>query len=199
MAKTQNKELAKFITKQFNTIMRETGLDYEVFASYAKIGRNSYRSYHSGTIPISVETLHKICEAYGILLCDFLNENRQLHIKDHVKNEAHTFKIHYLAKKQRAIQEKRVNFTEKPVGTGKKWEREMIKYIVLHTDYFKTPRSIAEMVVDFAGKFNLVLESGRLYELLRKHIDNNLKKEKSIRINNDRSNSKRTIFLYSKA
>lgn len=198
MAKTQNKELATFITKRFNVIMKETGLDYEVFASYAKIGTSSFRSYHSGTIPISVETLQKICDAYDILLCDFLNENKKLIIKDLVKNQALTFKIDYLAMKQQAIQEKHVGFTEKPVGNGKKWEREMIKYIVLHTDYFNKPKSIAEMVIDFARKFDFILESGRLYELLRKHVDHNLKKEKSIRINNDSTTSNRTIYLYSK-
>lgn len=199
MAKTQNKELAKFITKQFNSIMKETELDYELFASYAKIGRGSFRSYHSGTIPISVETLYKICEAYDIVLSDFLNSNKQLSIKDHVKNQTHIFKHHYLAEKQESIQEKQIEFSEKPVGSGNKWEREMIKYIILHTDYFKTARSIAEMVIDFEKEFELTLESGRIYELLRKYVGNKLVREESVHIKSDNTISNKTIFRYRKA
>ncbi|HBS64433.1 MAG TPA: hypothetical protein DEA42_00135 [Acinetobacter pittii] len=75
----------------------------------------------------------------------------------------------------------------------------MIRYIVLHTDYFDTSRSIAEMAVDFANDYELVLESGRIYELLRKYVDHEIKREKSTRINHDHSTSNRIIFLYKKA
>jgi len=78
MARTVNKELAKFIIDRFNEIMNATGLNLKTFAAYSKIGPRSFRSYHSGTIPISVETLKKICDAYEISLSDFLNENKKL-------------------------------------------------------------------------------------------------------------------------
>lgn len=198
MAQTVNKPLAAFISQRFSEMMKKTDLDIESFAAYSKIGYSTFRTYHSQTVPISVETLKKICDAFDILLCDFFNSDKQVVINDVVKNQTFLFAIHYLAQKAELLQEKHVDFSEKPIGTGSKWQREMIKYIILHTDYFHTPRSIAEMLVDFAKKFDLILESGRLYELLRKYVDNTLKKEKSIRINNDSTTSKRTIYLYKK-
>ncbi|MNY83337.1 hypothetical protein D3C86_2260360 [compost metagenome] len=55
------------------------------------------------------------------------------------------------------------------------------------------------MAIDFAKDFELVLESGRIYELLRKYVDHEIKREKSTRINHDHSTSNRMIFLYKKA
>lgn len=199
MARTVNKELARFITMRFNEILTRTGLDLDTFAAYSKVGRRSFRSYHSGTIPISVETLKKICDAFEIRLIDFLNEDKKILISDNMKDQVHTFLIQHRLEQQELIKEEPVIFSEKPIGSGNKWEREMIRYIVLHTDYFDTSRSIAEMAVDFANDYELVLESGRIYELLRKYVDHEIKREKSTRINHDHSTSNRIIFLYKKA
>ncbi len=199
MARTVNKELARFIIERFNDMMKITGFDLSTFAAYSKIGPRSLRSYHSGTIPISVETLKKICDAYEIPLKDFLGEDKKLRINDSIKNQLYRFLVQHRLEQQELISEEKAIFSEKPIGSGNKWEREMIRYIVLHTDYFDTSRSIAEMTIDFAKDFELVLESGRIYELLRKYVDHEIKREKSTRINNDHSTSNRIISLYKKA
>ncbi|WP_400261172.1 helix-turn-helix domain-containing protein [Sphingobacterium sp. SG20118] len=199
MARTQNKVLAAFISKRFNTLMKEIGLSLEEFAIYTNVKVSSFRSYHSGTVPVSLETVDKICEACGILLSDFTNGGKKLTINNKIKDQVISFQTNYRLEKLAIIQDKSLEFSVKPTGNGNKWQREMIKYIILHTDYFLKPKSIAEMVVDFAKEFDFTLESGRIYELLRKYVDNELKKEKSTRINNDSTQSNRTIFLYSKA
>lgn len=199
MAKTVNKELAKFISDRFNEMMKATELELEVFAAYAKIGYRNFRTYHSRTIRISVETLKKICDAYQITLTDFFNSDQALSINPKVIKHAQEFQIKYVLAKNKLLKDEGDKFVTKPIGSGNKWEREMIKYIVLHTDYFNTSRSIAEMAIDFAKDFELVLESGRIYELLRKYVDHEIKREKSTRINHDHSTSNRMIFLYKKA
>jgi len=199
MAKTVNKELAKFISDRFNEIMKTTGLELEVFAAYSKIGYSTFRTYHSRTVRISVETLKKICDAYQISLTDFFNLDKSLVVNPPVIKHVQEFQIKYLHNKNKLLKDEGIKFAAKPTGAGNKWEREMIKYIVLHTDYFNTSRSIAEMAIDFAKDFELVLESGRIYELLRKYVDHEIKREKSTRINHDLSTSNRMIFLYSRS
>ncbi|WP_293926941.1 helix-turn-helix domain-containing protein [Sphingobacterium sp. UBA6320] len=199
MAKTVNKELAKFISDRFNEMMKATELELEVFAAYAKIGYRNFRTYHSRTIRISVETLKKICDAYQITLTDFFNSDQALSINPKVIKHAQEFQIKYVLAKNKLLKDEGDKFVTKPIGSGNKWERDMMKYIIFHTDYFHTPRSIAEMAIDFAKDFELVLESGRIYELLRKYVDHEIKREKSTRINHDHSTSNRMIFLYKKA
>ncbi|UPZ37921.1 hypothetical protein MUB18_06370 [Sphingobacterium sp. PCS056] len=199
MAKTVNKELAKFISDRFNEMMKATELELEVFAAYAKIGYRNFRTYHSRTIRISVETLKKICDAYQITLTDFFNSDQALSINPKVIKHAQEFQIKYVLAKNKLLKDEGDKFVTKPIGSGNKWERDMMKYIIFHTDYFNTSRSIAEMAIDFAKDFELVLESGRIYELLRKYVDHEIKREKSTRINHDHSTSNRMIFLYKKA
>lgn len=198
MARTVNKKLAEFISERFNEIMIETGLDLEIFAAYSKIGYSTFRTYHSRTVPISVETLHRICEPFDILLSDFFKANTPLIISEKIKSKASIFAAQYILEKKKIIKEDDIIFHKKPVGSGNKWERDMIKYITLHTDYFHTERSIADMVHDFTKDFDFPLESGRIYELLRKYVGPILKKEPSMRLNNDKTTSNRTVFLYSK-
>jgi transcriptional regulator with XRE-family HTH domain len=198
MAKTVNKELAKFISDRFNEMMKATELELEVFAAYAKIGYRNFRTYHSRTIRISVETLKKICDAYQITLTDFFNSDQALSINPKVIKHAREFQIKYVLAKNKLLKDEGDKFVTKPIGSGNKWERDMMKYIIFHTDYFHTPRSIAEMIIDFTKDFELVLESGRIYELLRKYVGNEIQKIETIRKNKDQTKAKRKIFLYSK-
>jgi transcriptional regulator with XRE-family HTH domain len=199
MAKTVNKELAQFISDRFNEIMKTTGLELEVFAAYSKIGYSTFRTYHSRTVRISVETLKKICDTYQISLTDFFNPDKPLIVNPKVIKLVQEFQIKYLLDKNKMLKDEGIKFITKPIGSGNKWARDMMKYIIFHTDYFHTPRSIAEMIIDFAKDFELVLESGRIYELLRKYVGNEIQKIETIRKNKDQTKSNRKIFLYSKS
>lgn len=139
--------------------MKTTGLELEVFAAYCKIDYSTFKTYHSRTVRISVETLKKICGAYQISLTDFFNPDKSLVVNPKVIKHVQEFQIKYLLDKNKMLKDDGIKFATKPIGSGNKWTREMMKYIIFHTDYFHTPRSIAEMIIDFAQDFELVLES----------------------------------------
>ncbi|WP_437920405.1 hypothetical protein [Sphingobacterium sp. LRF_L2] len=55
------------------------------------------------------------------------------------------------------------------------------------------------MSADFVKEHDLHLESGRLYELLKKHVSNGvLVREQSTRVTNDEIISSQKIFLFRK-
>jgi transcriptional regulator with XRE-family HTH domain len=196
MGKVINYTLAEKISERMDTILKESGLTLIGLAVLSKVGKSAISSYHSKSIPISVETVNKICEPLFIKLKDFFDFETNLILSTKALLVIENFKS--LNVVNLPIYFKSTGCS-KPVGSGIKWEREMIKYIVLRTDYFTTARSIAEMTLDFSKDYGLTLKSGRLYNLLKKYIGNELKKEPVLRINNDSSKSKRTIFLYSRA
>ncbi|WP_437920432.1 hypothetical protein, partial [Sphingobacterium sp. LRF_L2] len=60
-------------------------------------------------------------------------------------------------------------------------------------------RSISQMSARFVADYCLHLESGRLYELLKKHVSNwILIREQSTRVTNDEIISSQKIFLFRK-
>lgn len=199
MGKVTNKKLATLISARVKEILDLTGLTLSGLANLAGIGESAIRSYYSRTIPISVETVSKICESCSILLKDFFDFENPLSLEQEVLPKLVNFKTKYLQKKKSYFQEEATEFVQPPTSTGLKREREYIAYIVKHTDYFDTERTVAMMLADFANEYNLELESGRLYELLKKHVTSKtIEKIPTSRINNDSSLSTKKIFLYKK-
>lgn len=197
MGKVTNKILAMHISERIDEILDLTGLTLLGLAEFSDIGRSAIRSYHSKTIPISVEIVSKICESLSISLSLFFDFNTALpdnltsnkRLKAFSQNHAHAGNGFFK-------EETYSNYT--PVGEGRKYERDTIAYIIKHTDYFATPRTIEDMVTDFVKEYNILLESGRIYQLLYKYIGTVLQRAKVKKHNKDGSLSKKEIFTYVK-
>ncbi|MDF2514865.1 MAG: hypothetical protein K0R59_161 [Sphingobacterium sp.] len=199
MGKVTNKKLAVSISKRISEILELTGFSVLGLANFAGIGPSALQSYYSKTIPISVETVDKICEPLHILLPDFFDFDTPLLIEIDKLPRYEIFKKKHYTQANNYFKEVPTDFAKKPTSSGKKRERDYIAYIVDHTDYFRTPKTIAHMLVDFAKEYDLILESGRLYELLKKHVTAKvLIRQAQPRINNDNSPSVRKIYWYSK-
>lgn len=199
MGKATDRILAKNIANRIDEILQKTGMTVAGLAAFTKIGASSLRSYQRGSLPISVETVFKICTPLAIPLTDFFDFHQPLDIAIDELTKFQTFRSQSLSASSGYFQEEKKHFVSKPTSTGRKRERDYIAYIIFHTDYFATPRTVAQMLTDFAHEHDLHLESGRLYELLKKYVGTALKRRPVLRVKNDESTSKRTIFLYSKA
>ncbi len=199
MKRTQNKDLANFISNRIDEILLLTGLTLEQLAILSDVGTSAIRSYHSGTLPISVETLDKILTKTTIELHDFFNSQTALTIDQDTQTKIDRLKQQQQEKEQKHLaQEVKKSYKEKPTSTGLKREREYIAYIIYSTDYFNMPKTIEQMTTDFEDDHELTLESGRIYELLRKYVDKELVRTEIIKKNIDNTDSKIRVFAYSK-
>lgn len=198
MGKAENKKLAKAISLRIDEILKLTGLSIVGLANLAGVGAKAIRSYHSGTLPISVETIDKICQPLALSLTHFFDFDTPLHIAKSGLKIVEDYRRKYLNLRMGFFKDEEDVFVAKPNSTGTKREREYIAYIVLKTDYFEQEKSIAQMLVDFRSAFDLHLESGRLHELLQKYLGKELARKTVQGKKMDGSPSKRSIFLYHK-
>ncbi|TDS13755.1 hypothetical protein [Sphingobacterium paludis] len=196
MGKAENKQLAKAIAIRIDEILAITDLSIVGLANFAGVGEKAIRSYHSGTLPISVETIDKICTPFALSLAHFFDFALPLQIAEQQLKTLEDYRNKFLHQRKGYFKEEEELFLAKPQSTGTKREREYVAYIVLQTDYFEQERSIAQMLVDFRGEFDLHLESGRLHELLKKYLGRHLARKTSLSKKLDGSLSKRSIFLY---
>lgn len=198
MKRTQNRDLANFISDRIDEILLLTGLTLEQLAIFSGVGTSAIRSYHSGTLPISVETLDKILTKTTIELHDFFNSQTTLTIDKNTQTKIDRFKRQQEKEEKLLVQEVKKSYKEKPTSTGRKREREYIAYIIYSTNYFNKPKTIAQMVTDFEEDYELILESGRIYELLRKYLGKELVRTEIIKKNIDNTDSKIKVYAYSK-
>ncbi|MFD2597218.1 hypothetical protein [Sphingobacterium griseoflavum] len=188
--------MAKLISGRIDEILNLTGLTLIGLANLTAVGEKAIRSYHSRTLPISVETVNKLCVPFSISLALFFDFKKPIHLSEEELKTLNEFKAEFFPKKMGYFKEEKDAFIAKPKSKGHKREREYIAYIVKQTEYFSTPRTIAQMIADFERDHNLKLESGRLYELLKKYIGSDLERVVSIKTNQDGLQSKRQIYLY---
>ena len=198
MGKATNKKLAAQISGRIDEILERTGFTLVGLAEYAQIGKSAIRSYHSQTIPISVEIVDKMCEPLSITLPHFFDFEKALELDLSKNMSFKQFKDYYLPLAKGFFHEEKMLYMPKPTTQGKKRERDYIAYIIYQTDYFDTPKSIAQMAIDFKADHELDLESGRLYELLRKYVNNELHTDLIFPLNADGSVSKRSVQTYQK-
>ena len=198
MGKAENKKLAKAISLRIDEILHITNLSIVGLANLAGVGTKAIRSYHSGTLPISVETIDKVCQPFALSLSHFFDFETPLHIANSQLKVVEDYRRQYLNQRMGYFKDEEVVFAAKPNSTGTKREREYMAYIVLKTDYFEQARSIAQMLVDFRSEYDLVLESGRLHELLQKYLGQQLERKTTPGKKLDGSPSKRTVFVYFK-
>ncbi|MFC3196495.1 hypothetical protein ACFOET_02590 [Parapedobacter deserti] len=71
----------------------------------------------------------------------------------------------------------------KPTERPRKYERD-------------TEHLVEQMIADFAKDHNLILESGRLYELLAKYVDKELEKRETTKKTKGGKVSKKKVFAY---
>ncbi len=170
-----NKVLAQKITSRIEELLCSSGLTLLGLAVLCDIGRSSIKSYYSATLPVSAEILDKICKPFRIDLSHFFAFDNSL--PANLKNQP-TIKAFYKKYEGKGLgyfrSEEEV--PQKPAEQTRKYERDTIAHIVLKTNYFDTAHLVGQMITDFARDHNLILESGRLYELLAKYVDKELEK-----------------------
>lgn len=196
MGKAVNKELAKLISVRIDEILDLTGLTLVGLANFTQVGEKAIRSYHSRTLPISVEIVNKLCAPFSISLTQFFDFDSILQLSEQGIALLDEYRLEFFHKGKGYFKEEKDAFIAKPKSTGPKRERESIAYAVKQTDYFLEGKSIAQMIPDFNREYDLQLESGRLYDLLKKYVGNELDRVASAKTNQDGLKSNRQVFLY---
>lgn len=196
MGKAVNKELAKLISVRIDEILDLTGLTLIGLANFTEVGEKAIRSYHSRTLPISVEIVNKLCDPFSITLAQFFDFNSPVQLSAQGIALLEEYRQQFFHKRKGYFKEEKDAFIAKPKSTGPKRERESVAYVVKQTDYFAEGKSIAQMISDFNKEYDLQLESGRLYDLLKKYLGKELDRVASAKTNQDGLTSKREVFLY---
>lgn len=196
VGKAVNKELAKAISGRIDEILDLTGLTLTGLANFTAVGEKAIRSYHSRTLPISVEIVHKLCAPFSITLRQFFDFDSPLQLSKKGAALLDEYRQQLFHKRMGYFKEEKDAFIAKPKSTGPKRERESIAYAVKQTDYFAEGKSIAQIIVDFNKEYDLQLESGRVYDLLKKYVGNELDRVATPKTNQDGLTSKREVFLY---
>jgi len=196
VGKAVNKELAKLISVRIDDILNLTGLTLIGLANLTGVGEKAIRSYHSRTLPISVEIVDKLCAPFSISLTQFFDFHRPVEFSEKGRALLDEYRQQFFHKRKGYFKEEKDAFIAKPKSTGAKREREAVAYVVKQTDYFAEGKSIAQMIPDFNNEYDLQLESGRLYELLKKYVGKELDRVASRKTNQEGLASKRQVFLY---
>ncbi len=190
-----NKVLAQKITSRIEELLCSSGLTLLGLAVLCDIGRSSIKSYYSATLPVSAEILDKICKPFRIDLSHFFAFNNSL--PANLKNQP-TIKTFYKKYEGKGLGYFRSEegAPQKPAEQTRKYERDAIAHIVLKTNYFDAEHLVGQMITDFAGDHNLILESGRLYELLAKYVGKELEKRETTKKTKEGKVSKKKVFAY---
>ncbi|MFD2966772.1 hypothetical protein [Sphingobacterium bambusae] len=188
--------MAKLISVRIDEILDLTGLTLIGLANFTEVGEKAIRSYHSRTLPISVEIVNKLCDPFSITLAQFFDFNSPVQLSAQGIALLEEYRQQFFHKRKGYFKEEKDAFIAKPKSTGPKRERESVAYVVKQTDYFAEGKSIAQMISDFNKEYDLQLESGRLYDLLKKYLGKELDRVASAKTNQDGLTSKREVFLY---
>ncbi|WP_437920270.1 hypothetical protein [Sphingobacterium sp. LRF_L2] len=214
MPKITNKVLALQVSERISEILNLTGLTIKGLAKFCNIAESSLRGNHNASVPISLETVSKLCKPFNIIPHCFINFDteipsdiasskklQQFH-EEYINKSLRYFKeepkVYKANKKKNITRNKNIQLEDITVASGKKRERDILSYLVFQTAYFSKARTVAEIAEDIEFEFKVAIESGRLYQLLTKYVDKELKREASLRVNNDERTSKRQIFKYVK-
>ncbi|MCY4780789.1 hypothetical protein ORI89_14110 [Sphingobacterium sp. UT-1RO-CII-1] len=196
MAKVTNIVLAEKITTRINDILEKTNFTLLGLAIFSGVGRSAIKSYHSKTIPISVETVNKICAPLSIDLVSFFDFKSEIILTDRTLDDINNFKEANKENVSDYFVQENSNLPPTLKDSKSKWEIKMIDYIIHRTSFFKTNKTTAEIQQHLSATYSMDLKPDRIYNLLLKHIGVSLKQGKTNRINQDGSISTQMIATY---
>ncbi|WP_286862936.1 hypothetical protein [Sphingobacterium sp. UBA7625] len=198
MAKVTNIILSEKISARIDDILEKTGFTLLGLAVFTDIGKSAIKSYHSKTIPISVETVDKICERLSISLVEFFDFESEIILLNSAIEEIKYFKERNKENVNEYFSREETNAFPVLKDNRGKWEIKVIAYIVLHTPFFKTTKTTAEVQEYLETKYSVSLNPDRIYKLLKKHVGVSLIQGQTNRINKDGSISTQMVATYIK-
>lgn len=166
MGKITNIELARFISARIDEILKITGLTIPGLAHFTELSIASIRHSYNMNLITSIETINKICQPLSISLPDFFTSEKPLSIHLDQLPNLQKFKILY----------PKSNSNQPPKKNGRlsndvlKLQRQFMIKMIRSSDYFEQPKTIDQMIKDFARDYDMEFTEIRLYGLLRRHL-----------------------------
>lgn len=198
MAKVTNTILAEKISIRIDDILEKTGFTLSGLAVFTGIGKSAIKSYHSKTIPISVETVDKICDSFSIILVGFFDFGSEIILSNSTIEKINHFKERNKENINEYFTEEETNAFPLLKDNRGKWEIKVIEYIIHQTPFFETAKTTAEIQEYLNTTYSIFLNPDRIYKLLKKHVGNSLEQGQANRINKDGSISTQMIATYVK-
>lgn len=194
MAKITNTILAKKIADRIKEILTITELSIDGLSKLSNIGKTYLNTFLKRTIPITVESVEKICNGMSISLRAFFDFNNPLSPDLKSRRLVKEFyDTHFKVNPEYFV----IAPDPKIIRLYPKDDKDRLKYIVRETNYFYSGRLTNEMVEDFKNEYGVEFESGRLSQMLKSHLDI-LDKVPSVKLNKDGTPSKKQVFKYVK-
>ncbi|MEI2275584.1 hypothetical protein OHD16_25910 [Sphingobacterium sp. ML3W] len=169
MGKKPKNELSKSVSHRIDEILRLTKLPIQEFASISGINIRSLRGYHAGGIPITLESILKICTALSINFHDFCDFNKKLSLKGQPPPIASPIKLNKFKKPSDNAAEV-IRLAKQEKSEKNKEYRDQITNITRTSDYFLRPRTLFQMVVDFSVDYDINITPERLKAILQQCI-----------------------------
>jgi DNA-binding Xre family transcriptional regulator len=173
MVTNQKNELSKAISRRIDEILRITKLSLHELASLTTIDLQALKAYHQEQEAITLESALKICSTLSLnfnMFCDF---NKKLSFKF---QQSSFPQVPEKAKiKKRLEQESEVFDREQREKNEKnKKLRDQILHIAQATNYFLRPRTLSQMILDFATDYGLSVTEQRLQGILLRCVANGI-------------------------
>lgn len=197
MGKIVNYELAEFVSKRIIEMIDLTGLTLESLATFVGLSTSTIRSAYKKSASMSIESLSKICEPFGVSLSSFFDFSSPLSIDSDKLTDLIEFKTLYFADKKRNNGVTTALQDYKKVDNHRE-QREFIASIIHSSSYFNVPKTIDQMIVDFDRDYGAVFSSERLYVLLLKYVGSNIIEKKAIPRDQRKKSSNKRPYLYFK-
>jgi len=169
MGKKLKNELSKSVSRRIDEILRLTKLPIQEFASISGINIRSLRGYQAGGIPITLESILKICTALSINFHDFCDFNKKLSLKGQQPPIASPIKLNKFKKPSDNAAEV-IRLAKQEKSEKNKEYRDQITNITRTSDYFLRPRTLFQMVVDFSVDYDIHTTPERLKAILQQCI-----------------------------
>ncbi|WP_223584203.1 helix-turn-helix domain-containing protein [Sphingobacterium sp. GVS05A] len=169
MVKTPQNELSKAISRRIDEILHITKFSLQKLSRATGIDIQSLNGYHSGKIPITLESILKICSTLSCDFHAFCDLNKKLSLKGQraaISTPLKRNKVEKLSDK--ATEAIRLSAQEKR-EKNKKY-RDQIMAIACTTDYFLRPHTLFQMVVDFSADYDICTTTERLKAILQRCI-----------------------------
>lgn len=176
MVKTAKNELSNSVSHRIDEILRLTKLPIQELARMAGINIRSLKGYQMGSIPITLESVLKICTALSIDFHDFCDFNKRLSprkIQPVISPTIEAKKV----EESSEISAEVIRLTNAEKREKQKKHRDQVATIVRTTDYFLLPRPLFQIVTDFANDYNLHTTSERLQAMLQQVVARGLLKK----------------------
>ncbi|WP_312365489.1 hypothetical protein [Sphingobacterium sp.] len=197
MGKVTDQQVAELISRRILEIIGLTGLTIENIAIFAGVSVSTLRTAYRKTVSLSVDNLSKICMSFGITLTDFFDPAKYLKIEEEYLPELKKFKKH-LSTHQELKNSSFQTHEKIDRNQYQAMERKLIAQIVKYSDYFDTPRTMEDMVVDFKEKHHITFTPERLYALLLKHLGSGLLDKRALPKLAQRMPASKRPYLYFK-